>query len=556
MAYVLVNVMRRKTPISKMGSPKRSDYLKSFIGGNVVALGAGTPYLYSFYAPQLLSRCRIPISTSGKLSFSLTIGSSLMGILAGIVVDRSPKLSCLIGSICVFIAYLILNLCYKHEWSSTYLISLSLVLIGYGSVSGFYASVKCANTNFPQHRGTAGAFPVSLYGLSGMVFSFLCSKLFGENIEHVFIFLMVTCGSMILAGYFSLDIFTNREEEDTSIKQWELQKTTETNGNIVPLYDSSKNYIGSPVRPSSPAVHENYALTDNFQETSEFYGLEDRQLSNRPLLPPFSPRTKYDIEDEDIINSVADESNGVQKSMKSHVLQSLKSSTFICYYVVLGILQGVGLMYIYSVGFMIQAQAISPPLDQVSINAERIQSFQVTLLSLLSFCGRLSSGPISDFLVKRFKAQRLWNIVIASLLVFLASNKISNDFSNIEDYSLRASKVFKNISVCSAIFGYSFGVLFGTFPSVVADRFGTNGYSTLWGVLTTGGIFSVSIFTELLGRNFKANTIGSNENCKRGVLCYSHTFMVTEYCAVFTLLFVLALIGHTFYRRRTTGNLN
>lgn len=519
----------------------------------MVALGAGTPYLFSFYAPQLLSKCRIPVSASSKLSFSLTIGSSLMGILAGIVVDRSPKLSCLIGSICVFIAYLILNLCYRHEWSSTFLISLSLILIGYGSVSGFYASVKCANTNFPQHRGTAGAFPVSLYGLSGMVFSYLCSKLFGEDIEHVFIFLMATCGSMILVGYFSLDIFSNSQGDDASIKEWELQKSSEADDNIVPLYDNSNDYIGSPVCSSPHATYENFALSDNFQETSEFFGLEDRQLSNRPLLSPSSPRTKYDVEGDSTIKCTMDE-NCAQKSMRSHVLQSLKSSTFIGYYIILGLLQGVGLMYIYSVGFMIQAQVSSSPLNQLPINAERIQSLQVTLLSLLSFCGRLSSGPISDFLVKKFKAQRLWNIVIASLLVFLASNKIPNDFSSIEDPSLRASKIFKNISVCSAIFGYSFGVLFGTFPSIVADRFGTNGYSTLWGALTTGGIFSVSVFTDILGRDFKANTAGDDENCAKGVLCYSYTFMVTKYCAAFTLLFVLVIIGCTCYRKRATGN--
>ena len=97
--------MVKKHQNSKMGSTNHFGHLKSFVGGNVVALGAGTPYLFSFYAPQLLSKCHIPVSASSKLSFSLTIGSSSMGILAGIVVDRSPKLSCLIGSMCVFIAY-------------------------------------------------------------------------------------------------------------------------------------------------------------------------------------------------------------------------------------------------------------------------------------------------------------------------------------------------------------------------------------------------------------------------------------------------------------------
>lgn len=53
------------------------------------------------------------------------------------------------------------------------------------------------------------------------------------------------------------------------------------------------------------------------------------------------------------------------------------------------------------------------------------------------------------------------------------------------------------------------------FPSIVADRFGTNGYSTLWGVLTTGGVFSVSVFTDILGRDFKANTGDDDGNCKR-----------------------------------------
>lgn len=50
-------------------------------------------------------------------------------------------------------------------------------------------------------------------------------------------------------------------------------KSRETDDNIVPLYENSNDYIGSPVRSSSPATYETYALSDNFQETSEFLHL-------------------------------------------------------------------------------------------------------------------------------------------------------------------------------------------------------------------------------------------------------------------------------------------
>ncbi|CCF56791.1 hypothetical protein KAFR_0B04950 [Kazachstania africana CBS 2517] len=591
---------------------KRSEAIKVFLGSNMVALGAGTPYLYSFYAPQLLARCNIPISKSSNVAFSLNIGMSCLGLLAGVITDTSPQLSCCVGSISTFTAYSLLSLCYYKRMSSVFLISVALTLVGFGSVCGFYSAVKVCTTNFPENRGTVSAFPVALFALAGLLYSSICEKIFGDNISQVFVFLLFTCSSMIAVGTFTLKIFwqtngklTANDPEDQNSDSLTLVNTGVEryynripNNNVEINVDDDSSTLNTPMKynlaslgsrshsrgnsetmstkgfssprkimssatanPSIiPAVansltNNNYLSTP--AENAEGYYLLDKNLDDKDSVNKghfLSSQNGQNINDYNLSdkNDVFNEERTINRREKiTRILSILKQPKFISYYIIIATLQGIGQMYIYSVGFFVQIQVKSPPTDQLHINGKGLQALQVSIISISSFLGRLSSGPMSDLLVRKFRSQRLWNIVASASLTMYACTKMLQVYSvpETDGSKLHMMANVNNLSFCSVIFGYAFGVMFGTFPSIIADSFGTEEYSTIWSLCTTGGLFTVKFFTSVLASDIGSHLNEGENICTAGVLCYSRTFHTIFLFAILILLATLLLISGKYMKK-------
>ena len=563
--------------------------IKSFIGSNIVSLGAGTPYIYSYYAPKLLEQCGIPISKSSSISFSLNIGSSLLAMFAGMIIDYNPAISCLIGAITTCLAYGILHFCYNNSISNVFLVSLALVFAGFGSISGFFAGVKVCTTNFPKHRGTATAFPISMYALSGMIFSTLCAKLYGDNMLGVFRFLQITCTIMIFMGTFTLKVLTETSDKDNDAD--DIFNDAERVGNDfndfyssgTPLesstsvdqtpqkYDGLKNDSINGHARSKSDIHYGCSRPDrnsrnNFQESSEIFK-PNRQNSDENIISQrnstsFSSRP-IDIGTTVTNDSLLEPSNSLHniwnhttrndeyktlivRLQDNKVIQTITDPRYLVYYVILAIQMGIGQMYIYSVGFLIQVQVNTPPLSDYNLDKSQLQAFQISLFAIFSFCGRLTSGPISDLLVRKFGCQRLWNIFSASFLVLIASHFITITARITTEDAIRNNNIptIENISFCTTLFGYAFGIIFGTFPSIIADTFGTEGFSTIWSICTTGGVFTVKLFTSILAHDLSTNSNADDDICNLGTKCYKHTFnTIFDICAVGLTLTAVMIFG-------------
>ncbi|QLG72417.1 hypothetical protein HG535_0D01250 [Zygotorulaspora mrakii] len=626
-----------------MRPPSRSEQATCFVGSGIVALGAGTPYLLSFYAPQLLAKCNLPVSNLSTLSLAMSLGSSLLGFFAGIVIDKSVAGSCLIGALCTFSAYSILHYCYVHELANVPLIAFGLTLVGFGSVSGFYAAVKCCTTNFPHHRGTAGAFPVALYALAGMLFSTICTEVFGDDVEGIFKFLTYVCSSMIFVGCWTMKIMVTPKarkvkRRNSSIDQQvpnsrgsnsnmsetpstqPIMISSERQGNEIPhsFPVHSQNRNGSLSSTSSSSLASSFqSLWSNKRSDSfiwskdlpgslSFWGWgrvrDEDALSESPSAHPFPPpsmpqlpplsrtrqsysstnssprRQRFDSftnldrtdsfkrdqpgahvlqrgTNNEVFTNMEDSTrNSIYKESSSwknsHVFRTMKKPRFILYFIILATLQGIGQMYIFSVGFIVQTQVYSTSPEKYKLNPESIQSLQVSIISILSFLGRLSSGPFSDLLVKKLKAQRLWNIVVAGILFVYASLQMLQVSHVNLSAIMEGPDNIKNISFCSALFGYGFGILFGTFPSIIADAFGTEGFSTIWGLSTSGGLFTVKYFCSVLGVDLQNHVEDGKKYCEKGTVCYSHTFHLTAFFAMLVTVFTLAVITVSFWERK------
>lgn len=142
----------------------------------------------------------------------------------------------------------------------------------------------------------------------------------------------------------------------------------------------------------------------------------------------------------------------------------------------------------------------------------------VSILSLCSFAGRLSSGIGSDFVVKTLKSSRYWSIVASSLIFVLA--QIAGLTIQNPNY----------LFILSGLTGLAYGALFGVYPALVADSFGAKGLGINWGAMTMSPVISGNIFNTFYGRVLDSHSgpvDGHERLCEDGKSCYSAAYSMT-----------------------------
>jgi hypothetical protein len=79
-------------------------------------------------------------------------------------------------------------------------------LTGMGSCCAFAGSIKVSATNWPHHRGTATAFPLSGFGLSAFVFTLIGSFAFPNDTGDYLLMLAIGTFCMVFVGSFFMKL--------------------------------------------------------------------------------------------------------------------------------------------------------------------------------------------------------------------------------------------------------------------------------------------------------------------------------------------------------------
>jgi hypothetical protein len=184
----------------------------------------------------------------------------------------------------------------------------------------------------------------------------------------------------------------------------------------------------------------------------------------------------------------------------------------------MGLLTGVGLMTINNIGHDVQAlYTASTPTPSKDVIAHA-QLQHVSILSVFSFLGRLSSGIGSDLIVKRLHHSRFWCAAIAATIFSLAqvcAIKISNP---------------AHLWAVSGLTGLAYGVLFGVLPALVVDAFGSEGFAVNWGFMTLAPVVSGNVYNLFYGAAYDSNSVvgpDGQRGCELGVECYRTAYYVT-----------------------------
>lgn len=232
----------------------------------------------------------------------------------------------------------------------------------------------------------------------------------------------------------------------------------------------------------------------------------------------------------------------------------LTHSVFWSHFALIAVFQGLGQMYIYSVGYILKA--IHYYFTHAQIKAENVaeipsfsslQALHVSVIAIGSFIGRLTSGPFADYLVNRHGWKRHSVLVLA--LVLMGAGHSALVFP-IEQYSLLIWLCNIRLAFISSLIGYAYGFGFTSLPAIIADLFSMKNYSLLWGIMYSSTVPGLTVFTKFFGYNYDKHSEVENGElvCNQGYKCYDHTFGVTGPLALFLVVVIIAVAA--FYRKR------
>ena len=468
------------------------------------------------------------------------------GVPFGILIDtKGPRWSVMIGAISLACGYFPLWSAYNNGPGSMSVGTLSFFsfLTGMGSCSAFSGAIKVSASNWPHHRGTATAFPLSGFGLSAFVFTMISTFAFPDDTSRFLLMLAIGTFGLVFVGMLFLRMIPptspyqaipteeggrpNHPRKNSS----ELQKSVSKHGR----HGSIDEPGTFPSSSTSSCLHHMYKYMNMLptQHHTVIPSANDVDETSSLL------STSSDTPDKSTTDPQDDHPHSHKPDITGWAL--LKTGSFWKLFILLGLLCGVGLMTINNIGN--NAKTLWHHFDQ-NAGHDFIQSKQlmhVSILSLASFVGRLSSGIGSDVVVKKLHSSRYWSLVASSLIFVLAQ---------ICGLSIE-NPIY--LFLLSGLSGLGYGALFGVFPALVADAFGAKGLGINWGAMTMSPVISGNIFNLAYGTILDSHSgpiEGHDRLCRDGKSCYSAAYSITLVASVIGVAWSLWCVWHEAREKR------
>ncbi|OCK79007.1 MFS general substrate transporter [Lepidopterella palustris CBS 459.81] len=494
----------------------RTTRIVSVVAATAISLACGTNYAYSAWAPQFADRLQLSATQSNIIGTAANIGMYASGIPMGMVVDKKgPRPAALVGTFALAAGYFPIRTAYENGPGSmsVALISFLSFLTGAGSCAAFQAALKTSALNWPHHRGTATAFPLAAFGLSAFFYTVLSGLAFPANTSSLLLLLSLGTSCLVFVSIPFLSVV------DHNIRYAVLPTSEEQPG--LPRRDSNQlhrtksagsKYSGSSL-PEQEPIGDDSQIVDADENSSLMSGPGD--------IPA----------EDDARSHSTHHSHGLDITG----LAMLPKIEFWQLWILLGLLTGVGLMTINNIGN--DAQALWSHYDDTaskSFIAKR-QLMHVSIISFMSFVGRLLSGVGSDVLVKKLHMSRFW-CVAASALIFAFAQVCAIRVENPN-----------HLWAVSGLSGLAYGALFGVFPALVVDAFGVHGFSVNWGFMTLAPVVSGNLFNLCYGAIYDRHSEvrpGGERTCPEGLECYRSAYWITLVSSLLGILVCLWGIRH------------
>ncbi|KAL1917842.1 uncharacterized protein VTP21DRAFT_3676 [Calcarisporiella thermophila] len=404
----------------------------SFLCAVLGMSSAGTLYMFSLYGNIIAEELQYTQTQINAVAMIGDLGVYVFSPLIGAGVDKwGHRRICLMAAFFLATGYIFMSLTLQKFALSTSFLSMSFYffLVGVGSSCAYLAAISSQAKNFSsRYRGLALGIPIGAYGLSALVWSQIGRIWFMTGRDgqlDAFKFLWVV--GLVLAGINLVNmvgmIRTREQGEDIE----DVNERTR-------LVDDNK-YKRSGLEWENEECEEREVVLRVEQDT---------------LIAPNTDIIKPNDQQEFFCNP----------------------TTWI-FFSGLILICGMGLMYINSVGAIIEAlytdKVTSFPSSKLSVSA--LTALHVSLLSAFSCIGRVLTGLVSDICERRFKIERVWFFIFAALMMFFAQLACASLVSS----SNRA------LLIITATVGYAYGSTFTVAPAITIDLYGLTHFGRNWG---------------------------------------------------------------------------
>ncbi|KAF8905752.1 major facilitator superfamily domain-containing protein [Gymnopilus junonius] len=518
--------------------------LTTLVASLFVALSAGTNYVYSAYSPQLGARLGITHTQLNIVGLAGNVGVYASGPVWGRIIDRRGPRIPLVGAFILLLGgYSGIRYLYDSGVPNGAITISTLTfgalvafgcMTGAGGNAGLVSAVNSTAKTFPDKaRGSTTGLVISGFGLSAFFFSSLSHLFFAGDTSAFLLVLALGTAIPMIMGFFLIRPIPLPPQEGYDIVEEEVEDDLEVAGPFISHNTSHTHLLDHDfVDPH----HPHYAR--HVQAHSPHGGNEDgsyaRHVSEHEL------EVQQQEENEGFLD-VSQRPRSLSRG-RAMVLGTVPnvygkrlwlSSDFWLLFTILSILSGTGLMFINNVGSMSQALYAHQNPIYSEVDAATWQAAQVSVISLVNFCGRIFIGLVSDYAKNKYEMPRSFSLVPVSFFFFI-SQAVASIIGRIE-----------NLWVASALLGLAHGSVFSLFPTVCLEWFGMPHFSENWGYLSMSPIIAGNLFSLIFGHNLDAHdgsepatgaTVITAPQCLQGLECYVNTIYLTTAATFLAML--------------------
>ncbi|EOX97710.1 hypothetical protein QUC31_015569 [Theobroma cacao] len=527
-----------------------------FVSAVWVQTISGNNYTFSNYSDAIKTLMNLTQLELNNLSVAKDVGKAF-GLLAGLASDRLPTpVILLIGSIEGLIGYGAQWLVVSHKIQPLPYWQMCIFLCMGGNSTTWMNTavlVTCIR-NFRRNRGPVSGILKGYVGLSTAIFTDLCSALFSNDPAKFLIMLAVIPFAVCLTAIFFL-----REIPQTASVAAEKEETRyfaifNIVAVVVAVYLLAYDFIGSTnqvfslvfavillILLASPLAVPVYSFVKSWR----LVGFEADMERQEPLLKEEATEArKAEIvtEEEEEVEAAAvaaeEEVAVVEKSRpelgEDHTMFEAMT-TWDFWILFVSFLCGVG-----------TGMAVMNNMAQIGLALGHADvSMFVSLTSIWGFFGRIISGSVSEYFLKKAGTPRpLWNAASQILMAV--------------GFLLMALAMPGSLYIGSIVVGICYGVRLAVTVPVASELFGLKYYGLLYNILVLNLPIGSFLFSGLLaGYLYDAQatpTPGGGNTCV-GAHCYRLVFIIMAIASVigFGLDVLLAIRTKNVYTKIFTS---
>ncbi|KAK9666808.1 hypothetical protein RND81_14G212900 [Saponaria officinalis] len=502
----------------KSGSSKTTTTLKwvGFVTAVWVQSISGNNYTFSNYSDALKTLMNLTQLQLNNLSVAKDVGKAF-GLVAGLASDAFPTwLLLLIGSLEGLVGYGAQWLVVSKTVSPFpyWLMSIFMCMGGNSTTWMNTAILVTCIRNFRKNRGPVSGILKGYVGLSTAIFTDLCNALFSNRpAEFLMMLSLIPFAVCLTAMFFLREVppsSTPSEISDES-KYFSWFNIVAV---VVAVYLLGYDFVGSKgdafnlafsvillALLATPVLIPAYIAIKSWIDSKEKADVEDPK--NEPLLAEEKQDVTVTETESVLVNGVGKKLQPVLGEEHT-IVEALKTIDFWVLFVSFLCGVGTGLTVMNNMGQMGAALGFSDV------------SMFVSLLSIMGFFGRIVSGTVSEYFIKKAAIPRPY---------FNAASQILIAFG----YIIMAMAIPGSLYIGSIIVGFCYGVRLAITVPTASELFGLKYYGLIYNILILNLPLGSFLFSGLLAGllyDAQATVTPSGGNECYGAHCYRLCFLV------------------------------